>query len=181
MNPTTDAWTLHNVSCTIANRHVFSGASFTIARGQVTTVIGPSGAGKSSLLEILVGFREPSRGSLDNGFAKGDVMMHPQVWESFNGLDRVAKIQGMQPGESGCLLIDEPEKGIDSQSIMRIHEDFANKASKGSTIIVATHDHRWVKTHENTIVLRNGTCKLIPVPAVNFLEIQQETIEQLRR
>ena len=181
MNPTTNAWTLRNVSCAIENKHVFSGASFTVPRGQVMTVIGPSGAGKSSLLEVLAGFREPSQGTVERGFAENEVVMHSQVWDSFDGPDRVAKIKGIQPGESGCLLIDEPEKGMDSHSIMRIHEDFADKASRGSTIIVATHDHSWVKTHENTILLRNGTCKLMPVPAVSFLEIQQETIEQLRR
>ncbi len=145
------------------------------------TVIGSSGAGKSSLLEILAGFREQSQGTVDRGFAESEVVMHSQVWDSFDGPNRVTKIMGMQPGESGCLLIDEPEKRIDSHSITRIHEDFADKASRGSTIVVATHDHKWVKTHENTIVLRNGTCELIAVPAVNFLDIQQETIEQLRR
>ena len=181
MNPTVNAWTLRNVSCAIENQHVFSEASLAISRGQVMTVIGPSGAGKSSLLQMLAGFREPSQGTVERGFAESEVVMHPQEWDSFDGPNRVAKIQGIQPGESGCLLIDEPEKGIDSQSIMRIHEDFADKASRGSTIIVATHDHSWVKTHENTILLRNGTCELMPVSAVNFLEIQQETIEQLRR
>ena len=181
MNPTVNAWTLRNVSCAIENRHIFSEASFAIPRGQVTTVIGPSGAGKSSLLQMLAGFREPSQGTVERGFAESEVVMHSQVWDSFDGPDRATKIQEMQPGKSGCLLIDEPEKGIDSQSIVRIHEDFADKASRGSTIIVATHDHGWVKSHENTILLRNGTCELIPVAAVNFLEIQQETIEQLRR
>jgi ATP-binding cassette, subfamily B, bacterial MsbA len=43
---------------------VLEDVSFTLARGMVVALVGPSGAGKSTLAELLVRFREPSRGRI---------------------------------------------------------------------------------------------------------------------
>lgn len=44
---------------------IFSGLSFTLARGQALMVTGPNGAGKSTLLRIIAGLLPPAAGSVD--------------------------------------------------------------------------------------------------------------------
>src|ERR1700761_7159652 len=38
--------------------------SIDVARGEVVGILGPNGAGKTTLVEILEGYREPSRGAV---------------------------------------------------------------------------------------------------------------------
>ena len=45
-------------------RMILDDVSLSIRRGQVVVVIGPNGAGKTSLLRVLLGLWEPSRGQL---------------------------------------------------------------------------------------------------------------------
>lgn len=48
-------------------RTILDGVSLSIRRSQVVVVIGPNGAGKTSLLRVLLGLWEPSRGQLHRG------------------------------------------------------------------------------------------------------------------
>jgi ABC-type nitrate/sulfonate/bicarbonate transport system ATPase subunit len=43
---------------------VLEGVGFTVARGEVMSVIGPSGCGKSTLLSLLAGLEEPDSGTV---------------------------------------------------------------------------------------------------------------------
>ena len=47
-----------------AERTVWSGADFSIARGSFTAVLGPNGAGKSTLFKLLLGQLAPAAGEL---------------------------------------------------------------------------------------------------------------------
>jgi ABC-type multidrug transport system fused ATPase/permease subunit len=54
-------------------RPVLTDVSFNVARGEVIGIVGPTGAGKSTLVQILLGLRDPSSGSyLVNGLPAGD-------------------------------------------------------------------------------------------------------------
>src|SRR5512139_839412 len=44
--------------------HIFSGISLSIAKGTRTAIVGPNGIGKTTLLRILVGLEEPTRGEV---------------------------------------------------------------------------------------------------------------------
>jgi branched-chain amino acid transport system ATP-binding protein len=44
--------------------HAVQGASFTLARGRLTTIIGSNGAGKSTLLKAIAGLLKPTAGSI---------------------------------------------------------------------------------------------------------------------
>lgn len=46
---------------------LFQGASFELRRGETAALIGPNGIGKSTLLQCLIGSREPSAGSVNWG------------------------------------------------------------------------------------------------------------------
>ena len=46
---------------------LFTGASFELRRGETAALIGPNGIGKSTLLQCLIGSREPSAGSVNWG------------------------------------------------------------------------------------------------------------------
>lgn len=54
--------------------HALEIADVAVARGQVLAVVGPSGGGKSTLLDTLLGFVEPTSGSIDLVSADGSVM-----------------------------------------------------------------------------------------------------------
>jgi NitT/TauT family transport system ATP-binding protein len=45
-------------------REVVKGCSFSIERGKFTVMIGPSGVGKSTLIRLIAGFEQPTRGEI---------------------------------------------------------------------------------------------------------------------
>lgn len=54
-----DVWFEHE-----AGRPVLCGVSFEVAPGTIVGIVGPSGGGKTTLLELLMRFREPTRGRI---------------------------------------------------------------------------------------------------------------------
>jgi iron complex transport system ATP-binding protein len=53
-----------DVSFKYAEKAVLDRISFTIARGEIVTVLGPNGCGKSTLMKIILGLLTPERGSI---------------------------------------------------------------------------------------------------------------------
>ncbi|HLI69912.1 MAG TPA: ABC transporter ATP-binding protein [Ktedonobacteraceae bacterium] len=56
--------TLQEVAVRFGRRTVWRQATFTIAPGEFIAIVGPNGAGKSTLLHLLLGFMQPSEGSV---------------------------------------------------------------------------------------------------------------------
>lgn len=52
------------ISVTLGGRRVLQGVDFSVARGEIVTVIGPNASGKSTLIRTLVGALQPSAGSV---------------------------------------------------------------------------------------------------------------------
>jgi heme exporter protein A len=52
----------NDLACHRGGRVVFSGLSFSLARGKLLTVTGPNGSGKSSLLRLIAGLIRPAAG-----------------------------------------------------------------------------------------------------------------------
>ncbi len=51
------------LACERGDRELFSDVSFAVGSGQALVVTGPNGSGKSSLLRIVAGLLDPSRGT----------------------------------------------------------------------------------------------------------------------
>ena len=58
--------TASNLSKSFGPDDIFSGISLSIPRGARVAIVGPNGIGKTTLLRILVGFDEPSGGSINH-------------------------------------------------------------------------------------------------------------------
>ncbi|MDU9417574.1 ABC transporter ATP-binding protein [Staphylococcus lloydii] len=57
---------INNISKKYKNKAVVNNATFEINKGMCTALIGPNGAGKSTLIDILIGDRHPTSGSIDD-------------------------------------------------------------------------------------------------------------------
>lgn len=67
-----------SVDLSYKNRRIFKDFSFEIERGDKVLVTGGSGSGKSSLLHLILGFAEPTGGSV---FFNGRVVDERTVWD----------------------------------------------------------------------------------------------------
>ena len=78
-------------------QQVFSGLSLQVKPGEFVAILGPSGCGKSTLLNLLAGFQQPTRGTIDiNGAAVrpempelGYVFQSPQLFPWLTALENV--------------------------------------------------------------------------------------------
>ncbi|MFR9661251.1 MAG: ABC-F family ATP-binding cassette domain-containing protein [Rikenellaceae bacterium] len=88
---------IRQVGKSFENKHVFSGADFTIERGQKIAFVGRNGEGKTTLAKIINGMLEPSEGSIKLGaninigyFAQNQDDLMNGEFTVFDTLDRVA-------------------------------------------------------------------------------------------
>jgi zinc transport system ATP-binding protein len=54
---------LNNISLSFNNQRILEDISFTVAEGEIITIIGPNGSGKTTLAKILLGLIKPDYGS----------------------------------------------------------------------------------------------------------------------
>ena len=56
--------TVSSLSKSFGAEDIFSGVTFSVARGARLALVGPNGIGKTTLLRILIGQEEPSSGQV---------------------------------------------------------------------------------------------------------------------
>lgn len=84
------------------SKQVLSHLSVTFPAGQVTCIMGPSGCGKTTLLNILMGFLPPDRGTVENRPERlSAVFQEDRLCEDFSALSNVRLVTGktMDDGE----------------------------------------------------------------------------------
>ncbi|MBF7022212.1 ABC transporter ATP-binding protein [Staphylococcus kloosii] len=57
---------INSISKKYKNKTVVNNATFDIAKGMCTALIGPNGAGKSTLIDIIIGDRHPTTGTIND-------------------------------------------------------------------------------------------------------------------
>jgi len=62
--PTTSLVTADNLSAGYEGRTIWSGASFTLGKGEFVAILGPNGAGKTTLFRVLLGLQRPMGGTV---------------------------------------------------------------------------------------------------------------------
>ena len=76
----TNIISLQNVGLILAQQEVFSELSFNFTRGMKVALLGESGVGKSSLLKLIAGIHQPSKGMVINNAQRiGYVFQEPRL------------------------------------------------------------------------------------------------------
>lgn len=78
MSSVVPLFTLDHVSFSIAGKEILSGLSLEIQRGEYVGIIGPNGGGKTTLLRLLLGLSQPTRGTIVSRIEKAKVGYVPQ-------------------------------------------------------------------------------------------------------
>ena len=114
---------------------VVKNVSFSLEDGDRLAIIGPNGAGKSSLLNVLAGIYEPSKGTLES---------EGSVSAVFNiGLGMRREATGYRNIELRCLMA-----GLDRSEIKRVTHDVENFSGLGEFL------HLPVKVYSRGMALR---------------------------
>jgi heme exporter protein A len=68
-----------NLTCERGGRTVFQGVGFALAKGQLMQLTGPNGSGKSSLLRLIAGLNEQTKGTLNLDGGDEDISLPQQA------------------------------------------------------------------------------------------------------
>ena len=178
---TTEAWTLRGVNVDVDRQRVLTDVNLEIPQGRVTAIIGASGAGKSTLLQVLAKKIQPAAGEVDGELSNDTYPIFGQGWSSRTGAARLAHIDQLIDQSSTALLLDEPTKAIAPDITAAIHDHLLAAADSGLTVVLVTHEHRWVeRSLVGAVVVTDGNCRKVPVTNIDFLTIQHATMERLR-
>ena len=178
---TTEAWALRGVAADLDRQRVLTDVNLEIPQGTVTAVIGASGAGKSTLLKLFAKQIQPAVGEVNGELSNGKYPIFGQEWQSRTGAARLAEIDKLIDQSSTALLLDEPTKAIAPDITATIHDRLLTAADSGLTVVLVTHEHRWVeRSLVSAVVVADGNCRNAPVADIDFLAIQHATMERLR-
>ncbi|MDR9852009.1 ABC transporter ATP-binding protein [Paenibacillus sp. VCA1] len=93
---------LKRVTKTYGGKTAVDDVSFDIPRGSVTAVLGPNGAGKTTVLSMMLGLREPSRGTVELfGRSPKDVQVKRRIGAM---LQEVSVIDGLKVREVMAMI-----------------------------------------------------------------------------
>jgi len=71
---------MNNIELTLAEQIIFENLSFQLNRGDKVALLGDSGVGKSTLLKLIAGIHQPSKGTLTNQASRiGYVFQEPRL------------------------------------------------------------------------------------------------------
>ena len=116
--------------------------------GEVVGLIGPSGSGKSSLLHAAGLLEHPDAGQIivegRDCSELGERLHHQPAQMSGGEQQRVAIARALANGPR-VVLADEPTGNLDPDLSLEIMNLFREINSRGTTVVVATHDRELIR------------------------------------
>ncbi|MBA3816854.1 MAG: ABC-F family ATP-binding cassette domain-containing protein [Parachlamydiaceae bacterium] len=132
--------TLNQISKSFGSRVLFEDVTITFNAGNRYGLTGPNGAGKTTLLKIIMGFEEPTSGSItmpdrvgilrqniedyrDNMVLDAVIMGNKRLWDAMKKRDALYDVEmsddvGMQLGELEGIIAEEDGYSADSNAEM---------------------------------------------------------------
>jgi ATP-binding cassette, subfamily F, member 3 len=127
--------TANSLSKSFGDFDLFSGISFSVAKGARMALVGPNGVGKTTLLRILVGEDEASSGTV--GCAKGvrigylpqeaDFEMDGTLWECCNAVFADIQRQQDELHRLEALMADPVQAGDVMERYGKLQHDFEHR------------------------------------------------------
>lgn len=148
---------LQKISLIYTHKTCFENVTEAIHPGDCIGIIGCNGSGKSSLLKILAGEMEPSRGQIQ-GLEESSISLIPQVPDSPPGCSGGEYFKTLfnqsLAARPDILLLDEPTNHLDRKN----RSALINRLNSfHGTLIIATHDTELLNSCVDTIwPLENG-------------------------
>jgi ABC-type nitrate/sulfonate/bicarbonate transport system ATPase subunit len=146
----------------LLRRLVLDGISFSLAAGELVSLIGPSGCGKSTLLRLIAGLESPDSGELlidSEKIARGvlrekhrevDDFMRLVGLETFadayphhlsGGMAQRVALARALINHPKVLLLDEPLGALDAFTRMRMQDEVLRLwQARRTTMLLVTHD-----------------------------------------
>jgi energy-coupling factor transport system ATP-binding protein len=160
---------------------ILKGVDVAIGAGETVALMGRNGAGKSTMLRLLAGLIEPTRGKVTRAGRvalllqnPGDYFLHDRVGDdmpdagpladrhprdvSGGERQRLALELVLTAGEPPvAVLLDEPTRGMDRGHGARLAARLRELAANGTAVLVATHDAEFAAAWaDRTILLGDG-------------------------
>ena len=132
-----------HLDCHFGPRAVLSAIDLVVAPGEVHGLIGPRGAGKTTLLRVLAGALEPTSGQVS---AANPVLVAADEPDSLSPIEanlnagtrrRIALARALA-GDPKVLLVDEPDGGVDADTVAATRALVARHAAGGGAVVWAT-------------------------------------------
>ena len=131
---------LDRVTKSYGGRTVLRDFSLELPEKGFCCVLGPSGAGKTTLLRLLAGLEEPDSGQIRRSGPVSMVFQEERLLpgELSGGMCRRVAIARALAAPAGVYLMDEPLKGLDSQT-RALTLEVIRQETKDALLVLVTH------------------------------------------
>jgi ATP-binding cassette subfamily F protein 3 len=127
--------TVNSLSKSYGPADIFSGVSFTVAKGARMAIVGPNGIGKTTLLRILVGADEPTSGTVSRsrgvriGYLsqEADFEMTGTLWDACESVFSHFKTEEKELNRLEGLMSDPAQLEETMARYGRLQEDFERR------------------------------------------------------
>ena len=168
---------IRHLGKSFGTHEVLRDIDFTVAKGDVISIIGASGSGKSTLLRCINLLETPSSGEI---LYHGKNAKPRQISGGQKQRVAIARALAMDPE---VLLFDEPTSALDPEMVGEVLAVMQALAGEGMTMLVVTHEMAFARdVSTRAVFMHQGVICEQGAPQSLFADPQQsETREFLTR